>query len=209
MVATSANFRVARKRARPFAIACDHPDQQGSMQPTVPIPDLAAPLRGLSISSTTHHRLRWPPLRSFASRGSVRDRLRLPATTRPSRAQDTTATATDLPTTPRTPRRPARLLAPLHTPQPVFGMHSTPFLAPCSMQNCYAFEAIDRSLRDICEQDDIFREILGGSPFRAVVLYDVADSAHLFVSHEGAVVPMKQQQQGARRKEFQSSIKHV
>ncbi|KAH8985323.1 hypothetical protein EDB86DRAFT_3246438 [Lactarius hatsudake] len=89
MMATSTKFRAAWKRARPFAIACDYPDQQGSMQPTVPIPDLAAHLRGLSNSSKTRRRLRWPPLRSFASRGSVRDRLRSPATTRPSRAQCT------------------------------------------------------------------------------------------------------------------------
>ncbi|KAH8996458.1 hypothetical protein EDB86DRAFT_3243345 [Lactarius hatsudake] len=89
MMATSTKFRAARKRARPFAIACDYPDQQGSMQPTVPIPDLAAHLRGLSNSSKTRRRLRWPPLRSFASRGSVRDRLRSPATTRPSRVQCT------------------------------------------------------------------------------------------------------------------------
>ncbi|KAH8993085.1 hypothetical protein EDB86DRAFT_1405929 [Lactarius hatsudake] len=89
MMATSTKFRAARKRARPFAIACDYPDQQGSMQPTVPIPDLAAHLRGLSNSSKTCRRLSWPPLRSFASRGSVRDRLRSPATTRPSRAQCT------------------------------------------------------------------------------------------------------------------------
>ncbi|KAH8984350.1 hypothetical protein EDB86DRAFT_3084561 [Lactarius hatsudake] len=33
-MATSTKFRAARKRARPFAIACDYPDQQGSMQPT-------------------------------------------------------------------------------------------------------------------------------------------------------------------------------
>ncbi|KAH9013123.1 hypothetical protein EDB84DRAFT_1640994 [Lactarius hengduanensis] len=89
MAATSAKFRVARKRARPLAIARDHPDQQGSMQPTVPIPDLAAPLRGLSNSSATRYRPGSPPLRSFASRGSVRDRLRSSATTRPSRAQCT------------------------------------------------------------------------------------------------------------------------
>ncbi|KAH9025217.1 hypothetical protein EDB85DRAFT_1893957 [Lactarius pseudohatsudake] len=57
----SAEFRVARKH------------QQGSMQPNVPIPDLAAPACGLRNSS-------------FALRGSVHDRLRSPATTRPSRA---------------------------------------------------------------------------------------------------------------------------
>ncbi|KAH9168388.1 hypothetical protein EDB89DRAFT_2073977 [Lactarius sanguifluus] len=70
MAATSARFRVAPKRARPFAIACDHPDQQGSLQPTVPIPNLAAPERGLSHSSAMRRRPMWPPLRSFASRGS-------------------------------------------------------------------------------------------------------------------------------------------
>ncbi|KAH8991792.1 hypothetical protein EDB86DRAFT_3079646 [Lactarius hatsudake] len=89
MAATSAKFRVARKRARPLAIARDHPDQQGSMQPTVPIPDLAAPLSGLRNSSATRYRPGSPPLRSFASRGSVRDRLRSSAITRPSRAQCT------------------------------------------------------------------------------------------------------------------------
>ncbi|KAH9166988.1 hypothetical protein EDB89DRAFT_170314 [Lactarius sanguifluus] len=89
MAATSANVHGARKRARPFAIARDHPDQQGSMQPTVPIPDLAAPERGLSNSSATRRRQRWPPPRSLASRGSVRDRLRSPATSRLSRAQCT------------------------------------------------------------------------------------------------------------------------
>ncbi|KAH8991791.1 hypothetical protein EDB86DRAFT_3103670 [Lactarius hatsudake] len=104
MMATSTKFCAARKRARLFAIACDYPDQQGSMQPTVPIPDLAAHLRGLRNSSKTRRRLRWPPLRSFASRGSLFDR-------------DATATATDLPMTPHTLRRPARLLAPLHTPE--------------------------------------------------------------------------------------------
>ncbi|KAH9023504.1 hypothetical protein EDB84DRAFT_1617373 [Lactarius hengduanensis] len=40
-------------RARPFVISCNHPDQQGSMQPTVPIPDLAALTCGLDNSSTT------------------------------------------------------------------------------------------------------------------------------------------------------------
>ncbi|KAH8979676.1 hypothetical protein EDB86DRAFT_2835783 [Lactarius hatsudake] len=84
-LATSERSRVARKRARPFSIAHDHPDQQGSMRPTVLIPDPAASERGLSNSIATRHRPRWPPLRSLASRGSVRDCLRSPATTRPSR----------------------------------------------------------------------------------------------------------------------------
>ncbi|KAH9069516.1 hypothetical protein EDB83DRAFT_438348 [Lactarius deliciosus] len=55
------------------------------MRPTVLIPDRAASERGLSNSRATCPRPRWPPLRSLASRGSVRDCLRSPATTRPSR----------------------------------------------------------------------------------------------------------------------------
>ncbi|KAH9007665.1 hypothetical protein EDB84DRAFT_1553291, partial [Lactarius hengduanensis] len=46
----------------------------------------AAPSRGLSNSSLTCCQPRRPPLQSFISRGSVRDRLRLPATTQTSRA---------------------------------------------------------------------------------------------------------------------------
>ncbi|KAH8982976.1 hypothetical protein EDB86DRAFT_3085720 [Lactarius hatsudake] len=64
-MATSEKSRVAQKRARLSAIACDHLTQQG--------------------------------LSPF-------DR-------------DSTATATDLPTTPRAPRGPARSLASLHTPE--------------------------------------------------------------------------------------------
>ncbi|KAH9046199.1 hypothetical protein EDB84DRAFT_1629047 [Lactarius hengduanensis] len=50
------------------------------------LPQHAAPSRGLSDSSLTCCRPRRPPLQSFALRGSVHDRLRSPATTRPSRA---------------------------------------------------------------------------------------------------------------------------
>ncbi|KAH9010144.1 hypothetical protein EDB85DRAFT_2161786 [Lactarius pseudohatsudake] len=78
MAATSASFRVARKRARLFAIARDNPDQQGSLQPTVPIPNLAAPKRGLSNSSAMRRRPGWPPLRSLASRGSCTPPLLFP-----------------------------------------------------------------------------------------------------------------------------------
>ncbi|KAH9009651.1 hypothetical protein EDB85DRAFT_1902858 [Lactarius pseudohatsudake] len=55
-MATSANFRVARKRARPFAIARDHPDQQGSMYPTIPFPDHAALTRSLGHLTETQLR---------------------------------------------------------------------------------------------------------------------------------------------------------
>ncbi|KAH8985123.1 hypothetical protein EDB86DRAFT_3083935 [Lactarius hatsudake] len=70
MAATSAKFRVTQKRARLFAIASDHSDQQGSLRPTVPTLDLAAPERVLSNSSETRRRSRWPPLQSLISRGS-------------------------------------------------------------------------------------------------------------------------------------------
>ncbi|KAH9031726.1 hypothetical protein EDB84DRAFT_1492182, partial [Lactarius hengduanensis] len=46
----------------------------------------AAPSRGLSDSSLMCFRPRCPPLQSFVSRGSVRDRLQSPATTQTSRA---------------------------------------------------------------------------------------------------------------------------
>ncbi len=46
----------------------------------------AALVCGLSDSSTTRSRPRRPPVRSYALRGSVRDRFRLLLTTRPSRA---------------------------------------------------------------------------------------------------------------------------
>ncbi|KAH9003722.1 hypothetical protein EDB86DRAFT_3241040 [Lactarius hatsudake] len=83
MAATSASFCVARKRAQLFVITCDHPDQQGSLQPTLPTPDLAVPSHGLRNSSATRRRPRWPPLRSLVSHGSVRNRLRSTATTDP------------------------------------------------------------------------------------------------------------------------------
>ncbi|KAH9029820.1 hypothetical protein EDB85DRAFT_2249882 [Lactarius pseudohatsudake] len=53
MTATSATFRVARKHAQPFAVACDYRDQQGSMWPTVPIPDLAALTHVCEVSRRT------------------------------------------------------------------------------------------------------------------------------------------------------------
>ncbi|KAH9048596.1 hypothetical protein EDB83DRAFT_2522864 [Lactarius deliciosus] len=52
-VATSEKFRIARKRARPSAIACDHPTQQGPVYPTIPVPDRAALARSLSSSTET------------------------------------------------------------------------------------------------------------------------------------------------------------
>ncbi|KAH9175133.1 hypothetical protein EDB89DRAFT_1947832, partial [Lactarius sanguifluus] len=48
------------------------------MRPTVLIPDPAASERGLSNSIATCRRPRWPPLRSLASRGSLRDHLQPP-----------------------------------------------------------------------------------------------------------------------------------
>ncbi|KAH9034368.1 hypothetical protein EDB83DRAFT_2387405 [Lactarius deliciosus] len=46
-----------------------------------PVPQGAAPPRGLSGSSTMRRRPWRPPLQIFVSRGSVRDHLRLPTTT--------------------------------------------------------------------------------------------------------------------------------
>ncbi|KAH8977624.1 hypothetical protein EDB92DRAFT_2119823 [Lactarius akahatsu] len=73
-VAPSAKFRVARKRARLFAIAHDHPTQQGS--PTVPFPDCAALARSLSYSTQTRPQPLRAHLRRLAPRGGMRAHLR-------------------------------------------------------------------------------------------------------------------------------------
>ncbi|KAH9012456.1 hypothetical protein EDB85DRAFT_1900379 [Lactarius pseudohatsudake] len=72
-VAPSAKFRVARKRARLFAIACDHPTQQGS--PTVPFPDCAALARSLRYSTQTRPQPLRAHLRHLAPRGGMRAHL--------------------------------------------------------------------------------------------------------------------------------------
>ncbi|KAH9016268.1 hypothetical protein EDB85DRAFT_2021022 [Lactarius pseudohatsudake] len=46
---------------------------------TISLPDLAAPTRSFSPSSSTLSRHRWPPIRNFMPRGGVRDRFRPPA----------------------------------------------------------------------------------------------------------------------------------
>ena len=48
----------------------------GSVQPLVPLPDSAAPSRGLSDSSPTRIRPRRAPFRVVVSRGGLHDRLR-------------------------------------------------------------------------------------------------------------------------------------
>src|SRR6266702_65074 len=101
------------------------------------IPESAALACGLSDSSATRSRPWWPPLQSYARRGSVHDHFRPlrppdPAglhvahsfrsqacctRARPVRLDtDVPAIAPALYTTPRAPWRPARLLALLHTP---------------------------------------------------------------------------------------------
>ncbi|KAH8976385.1 hypothetical protein EDB86DRAFT_3210937 [Lactarius hatsudake] len=75
-VATSEKYRVARKRARLSAIACDHPTQQGSVYPTVPVPDRAALVRSLSSSTVTRLLPPQTYLRHLAPRGGLRAHLR-------------------------------------------------------------------------------------------------------------------------------------